>query len=269
MSYTAWEQLDQYFILCASRLKYLGKKIISSSQGHTVRISALPVHPDSVPKTWLGKKLKHFNECKNAYIRPPDLVYQHPNFPSIYIGSEKSAAELSTYTDMDISIVFNCAKSVPIFVPDRIFIAHKIPMVDDRQYDINFVSDTRIRTFLFQSIRQVYEDQIKRAKEGLAPRKWLIHCAFGRSRSVAITIFILFLWYHYLGTPKKISEIYIDLQERRPVLELKQEFYVALEEFAREFESNELFRTQWLSVFAPEKIEQARLPETFDPHKKE
>ena len=186
-----------------------------------------------------------------AYSQSITLVKTSPHFPEIYIGSGWQASNGATYKQAGVECVLNCADKMPSFYRDKVVFYQHIAMVDDAGGYIDFVRDANFRTALFGFIRQLYDDTLTRRKRGLAPRKLLVHCVFGRSRSVAIAILILFLLAQFEQSPKTMSDLYRDIYKRRPLVKVNCAFYEPLLEFEKAFNDDDKFRSAWMTVFTP------------------
>lgn len=238
-------QLHNWGILAAAHAKTLGHKLIVGSKPAT-RVPAPQVASATPPSL-----LTRITNSLYAYGQAITLVKTSPHFPDIYIGSGWRASYGATYKQIGIDCVLNCADKLPSFYRDKIVFYQHIAMVDDAGGYIDFVCDADFRTTVFHFVRQLYDDTLTRRKEGLAPRKLLIHCVFGRSRSVAITILILFLLAQLEGDPKTISDLYRDIYKLRPLVKVNCAFYEPLLNFEKTFNSNGGFRKSWMTVFTP------------------
>lgn len=240
-------QLANYGSLVLAHGKSLQHKLVKGSNP-AVRVPAVT---SDRPLSWYEKLFYKLYTTGKAYCQSCTLVFESSIFPRIYVGSERVAAAELTYTELGIDCVLNCAFGVPSFYSEHVDFYQHFDMIDDAGGYVDFVHDTNFRSKLYKFIQQLYDDALTRQKQHLKPRKLLIHCVFGRSRSVALTILVLYLWYQFSNTPKTIADIYQELYKRRPVIEINQRFYAGLNEFDREFQSNLTFRNAWLSVFNP------------------
>jgi len=240
-----WSQVQQWGSLALAHAKTFAHKLTVGSEPAT-RISAAQNAPNT-PATWYARGW----DSVRAYCQGPTLVFNGSHFPQIYVGSGLNAATESTYTELGIDCVLNCAHALPAFYQTHVAFYQHLNMVDDAGGYIDFVRDKAFRTALHKFLRQLYDDATQREHKGDPPRKLLIHCVFGRSRSVAITTLTLFLWSHFEGTPQNIHTIYNNLYQLRPVISLNRVFYDGLIEFEREFAHNQRFRDAWMTVFTP------------------
>lgn len=239
-------QIKQWSSLAFAHVKTIGLKLAVGSEPAT-RIPATQNAPPS-SLTWYERGL----DSLKAYCQQPTLVFDAHHFPIIYIGSGLNAATESTYTHLGIDCILNCASALPSFYREHVSFYQHLDMVDDAGGYIDFVRDEKFRTALHQFLHLLFDDAHRRESEKIPPRKLLIHCVFGRSRSVAITTLILFLWNRYMNRhTETMQSIYYRLHRLRPVISLNRVFYDGLNEFEREFEKNKSFRDAWLKIFTP------------------
>jgi protein-tyrosine phosphatase len=236
-------QIRQWGSLAFAHVKTFGHKLTVGSEPAT-RISATH-KPPQTSSTWYARGW----DSVRAYCQNPTLVLSAPHFPQIYIGSGLNAATETTYSDLGIDCILNCAHALPAFFKNKVALYQHLDMVDDAGGYIDLVQDAAFRSSLYKFLHQLYDDAIDREQKGDPPRKLLIHCVFGRSRSVAITVLVLFLWSHFENTPKSMQQIYKDLHGLRPVISMNRVFYDGLAEFEREFTHNKSFQNAWLQVF--------------------
>lgn len=236
-------QIRQWGSLALAHAKTFGHKLTVGSEPAT-RIPATHKAPQT-PSTWYARSW----DSVRAYCQNPTLVSSAAHFPQIYVGSGLNAATESTYSEMGIDCVLNCAHALPAFFKDKVGLYQHLDMVDDAGGYIDLVRDATFRSALHKFLHQLYDDALVREHAGEPPRKLLIHCVFGRSRSVAITVLVLFLWSHFENSPKTMHQIYQELYDLRPVISMNRVFYDGLAEFEREFTCNEAFKGAWLQVF--------------------
>lgn len=178
-----------------------------------------------------------------AYCGEASCVFRSQNLPTIFVGSALNASCNSMYTrDKDpIDCVLNCAKFVKCF-GDSLFLYQHIQLHDDANQHIDFSQDTSFQNTLSRFLHRVLNDSNHHTI--------LIHCEFGRSRSVALTILIMFLFYkHQNVESKSMADIYREIHRARPVVYINQNFYNSLLQFEETFQANAEVREKWMSLF--------------------
>lgn len=247
-------QVWQYASLAWAHGETFRKKLFTGSKP-AVRIPAVdPLVPSPQSSTWWNSLVTAVTRCKDtvvAYCQNPTLVLEAPNFPTVFIGSGFNAATKTQYETLGIDCVLSCAAGLPAFCKDQLKFYQHLDMVDDANGYVDFVNDHGFRLAMYKFIQLLHDDAAARRTQGKPMRKLLVHCVFGRSRSVALTIFLLFLWNQHEETPKSMAQLYKELHDLRPVIFLNVEFYTGLTEFEREYQTNPQFRQTWMSAFSP------------------
>ncbi len=238
-----WNQFRSYGSLVLAHGKTWTHKIMVGSDP-AVRIPATNVPPVQT-NPWWG----HVRDSVTAYCQEPTRILDTPEFPIVYIGSVWNAATETTYTQLGIDAVLNCAEKMPAFYDTHVAFYQHLAMVDDAGGYVDFVGNTAFRTMLHQFLHQLFTDAHDRMKTAQPPRKLLVHCVFGRSRSVALTLLILYLWNQYQKTPRSMAALYQDLYDLRQVIRLNRVFFTGLVEFEQEYTTNATFREAWLTAF--------------------
>lgn len=233
------KQLVQYGSLAAAHARTFKKKVLHGSKP-AKRVFAAPQAADD-SSSW-------YEKCRtaiSAYCQAPTLIRKPDNFPAIYIGSGLNAASSSTYETLGIDCVLNCASNVPAFCNDSVTHYQHLPMDDDADGYVDFVNDDTFRTRLYNFLHQLW---------GHPEKKLLVHCVFGRSRSVAVTTLILFLLDRIHGDAETerraiMPLLYQSVYDLRPVVHMNGEFFNGLCEFENAYETHEPFRRVWRTVF--------------------
>jgi predicted protein tyrosine phosphatase len=166
----------------------------------------------------------------------------------MYIGSAYGTAKETTYTNLQVSHIINCADHedyIPKFYKGHHRAYIHIAMRDNAEDSTNFIQNPLIHTELHRYLHEMFQS----TNDASHKVTLLVHCVYGRSRSVAISILILFLYYCYHNTPKSMGELYSFIGEKRPEIELKREFMNELLKFEALFNNRKSFRDQWLSIF--------------------
>jgi len=238
--------------LFASRAVSLGTKYLyrGSAAFSTPRV---PLNtPTRPPTTYENAK----NTLK-AFFMGPTLLLDTPNF-CIYVGSAFNTAKESTYRQQNVTHVLNCAGSddyVPMFYADHIQVYQQIPMRDESTEAIDFITDPRIQTDLYNFFRNVNTQRDPTNKATV-----LIHCIFGRSRSVAICCIILFLYFQKHpkhppvensddSDPPTMTSCYYYIGERRKVIAINRQLFTQLTRFEEHFLHDKDFHQKWSDLF--------------------
>lgn len=239
--YSYARQAKNYTTLIGTRAMSMATKYVARgpSAFSTPRVPhTTPDHPPSA-----------YQNARNtvcAFFMAPTLLLDTPTF-ALYVGSALNTAKETTYTAEHVTHVLNCAgdeDALPVFYREQIEAYYKISMRDESCEQISFVKDPRINEGMRDFLQQAFASRDSTHKITL-----LVHCVFGRSRSVAISILILFLYYHHINEPKTIVECYAYIGKKRKVVALNRRFLVELTQFESCFLKDTQFRTNWMGVF--------------------
>lgn len=198
--------------------------------------------PDKAPSVWQNLK----NTAK-AFLMQPTCIYDS-NVLTILIGSALNTASEKTYSKCKVTHILNCADKedmLPIFYQECIEVYHHISLRDEDDEDTCFVDDIKINDGLFNFLKNIFSS----TRDASNKITLLIHCVFGRSRSVAISIIILFLINQNKQTPKTIIECYEYIGQKRKVIALQRRFLIELTSFEHKFNNDVQFKNKWMTIF--------------------
>lgn len=234
-------QGNNYARLFSSRVVATVKKLSTkgSASFSTPRIPHTT--PSKPPSWWQNAK----NTLK-AFFKQQSILLNTPTF-MILIGSAFNTSKENTYTHNQITHVLNCAgkgDKLPRFYQDHIDAYLHIPMRDEFDENINFIHDP-IMSDLRHFLCEFFSSQDPSNKHTL-----LLHCVYGRSRSVAIAILILFLYQQMLDEPRTMFQCYAHIGKLRKEIYINSTLMEQLVQFQSEFEENAKFRDSWLSIFS-------------------
>lgn len=205
-------------------------------------------------RLYIGRETPTFwrNMCDHVkpFIMPPTCVYTEQSC-MIYVGSVRDSMRDTLYSESheNVNYVLTCAKSAPCPYTQDVARCLKLSLVDTGGDLTNFISHRTFARDLNNFIREWYRD----------PGNMLIHCVFGRSRSVAISALVIYIFKmnevmkdkpwddtmtsKYHGT--YMNEIYTTIAKKRCVVAMKENFMKQLHHFANCFCSSEKFRKLW------------------------
>lgn len=198
--------------------------------------------PEKAPGTW-----KNFTNTIKALLMAPTCILDSPQV-KIYVGSGLNTASESTFTKEHVTHILNCAGDddrLKIYYNECVEGYYAISLRDESDEDANFVTDPRFHTGMRDFLQGIFAKRDASHKATL-----LVHCIFGRSRSVAISMIILFLYYQHLGEPKTMIQCYEYIGRKRKVVALQRRFLTEVNNFQDEFEKNKAFRDKWMDIFA-------------------
>ena len=202
---------------------------------------------------WLGWASKLHDNIA-AFASQPTLVLDSPTC-KLWLGSAMTSAQHKTYDQLAVSHVINCASSkdcLPVFYSEMHLQYLCIAMEDDTSETIDFVSDTRILHDL--------HGFLCRAQQSERPNI-LVHCVFGRSRSVAVTMLIVWLHQVCQSGPSgptgptgltdwpTMLQVYNQLAAIRKCIAVQECMFKSLERFAEHFNRDKDFAQYWREVF--------------------
>ena len=216
---------------------------------------------------WMGWASK-LSDNILAFTSEPTLVLDSLTC-KLWLGSAMTSAQHKTYDQLGVSHVINCASSkdcLPVFFSQMHLQYLCIAMEDDSSETIDFVDDKRILHDL--------HGFLCRAQQSDRPNI-LVHCVFGRSRSVAVTMLIV--WLHQVCQSNHTNQtnqsnqsnqtgqtdqsnqtgqnqptmlqIYNQLAARRKCIAVQECMFRALERFVQHFNSDAEFAEHWRQVF--------------------
>lgn len=203
-----------------------------------------------VPHTTPDKPPSAFKNAKNtikAFFMSPTLILDSPTL-SIFVGSALNTASESTYTQARVTHVLNCAGHddiLPLFYEECIERYFHLSLRDESDEETSFTEDERFCSELRLFLKDVFNPE----RDETHKVTLLVHCVFGRSRSVAISIIILFLYYYHINEPKTMIQCYEYIGQRRKVIALQRRFLIEITNFESKFKHDERFRNMWLDIF--------------------
>lgn len=203
-----------------------------------------------VPHTTPDKPPSTFKNAKNtikAFFMCPTLILDTPTV-SIFVGSALNTASESTYTQSRVTHVLNCAGRddiLPMFYQEHIEAYYHLSLRDESDEETSFVNDSRFHNDVLHFLKKVFDP----TRDATNKVTLLVHCVFGRSRSVAISIIILFLYHHHIHQPKTMIQCYEYIGSRRKVVALQRRFLVELNDFENEYNTNTTFKNMWMTIF--------------------
>lgn len=235
-------QGHNYARLLGTRVYAIGSKYLlrGSTAFSTPRVPhATPAKP---PSWW-----KNMKNTVKAFLMPPTLILGTDTV-QVLVGSATNTAKESVYSDYHVTHVLNCADKedhLPVFYQECVEAYHHLSLRDESDEKASFVTDPRFHTDLRDFLHSVFTKD----RDASHPATLLVHCVFGRSRSVAICIVILFLYYEHTNQRKTMVECYSQIGRLRKVVALQRRFLVELNKFEHEFHTCTEFRENWLSIF--------------------
>ena len=226
-----------------------GTRAMSVSSKYWRRGSAAFSTP-RVPHTTPDKPPSAFKNAKNtikAFFMAPTLILDTPSI-SIFVGSALNTASESTYTQSQVTHVLNCAGRddiLPLFYQECIEKYYHLSLRDESDEEASFTKDPRFCNDLRLFLKNVFDP----TRDPTNKATLLVHCVFGRSRSVAISIIILFLYHQHIKEPMTMVECYEQIGKLRKVVALQRRFLVEVNDFENKFKTNEEFKKMWLDIF--------------------
>ena len=235
-------QTKNYAKLFGTRAYALGAKYMKrgSSSFSTPRVPYTT--PENPPTWWQNLK----NTAK-AFVMAPTCIFDTPTL-MIYVGSAFNTASKSTYSHSNVTHVFNCADKedkLPMFYQECIEGYYHLSLRDESDENASFVDDPRFHSGMRDFLSGIFTSK----RDPSHKATLLVHCVFGRSRSVAICIIILFLYYQHIEEPKSMIECYEYIGKKRKVVALRRGFLVELNAFEEHFEQDPQFREKLMSIF--------------------
>lgn len=203
-----------------------------------------------VPHTTPEKPLSWWKNAKNtmkAFVMAPTCIFDSPTL-MIYVGSALNTAAQTTYSEDNVTHVLNCADKedmLPMFYQECIEGYYHISLRDESDEDASFVDDPRFHTGMKDFLAGIFTSQ----RDPSHKATLLVHCVFGRSRSVAICIMILFMYHQHIDAPKSVIECYEYIGQKRKVVALQRRFLVELNKFEERFQTDPTFKENWMSIF--------------------
>lgn len=231
--------------------RLFGTRAVSVGSKYWTRGSAAFSTP-RVPHTTPDKPPSALKNAKNtikAFFMAPTLVLDTPNV-CIFVGSALNTASESTYTYSRVTHVLNCAGRddiLPLFYQECIEKYYHLSLRDESDEEASFINDSRFCNELRLFLKDVFDPKRDSTKKATL----LVHCVFGRSRSVAICIIILFLYHQHIREPMTMVQCYQHIGKLRKVVALQRRFLVEVNDFENEFKNNETFKNMWMSIFEP------------------
>ena len=235
-------QTKNYAKLFSTRAVALGTKYMKRGKASFSTPRVPHTTPEKPPTWWQNLK----NTAK-AFCMAPTCIFDSPTI-CIFVGSALNTATESTYVHSNITHVFNCADkedNLPMFYQECVEAYYHLSLRDESDEEASFVDDPRFHIGMRDFLHGIFaQDRDPSHKATL-----LVHCVFGRSRSVAICIIILFLYYHHTQEHKSMIDCYEYIGKKRKVVALQRNFLVKLNQFEDRFEHDPTFRENWMSIF--------------------
>lgn len=234
-------QGSNYARLAGSRVVALAKKYKRKGQASFSTPRVPHSNPEAPPTA-----LENAANTLKAFFMSHTLLLKAGEI-QMFVGSGFNTAREYTYTKTNITHILNCADKddVPDFYTEHVQRCLKIPMRDESDVKINFVDDVDI----FRRLHEFLHDIFGQPRDATNPVNLLVHCVYGRSRSVSICMIILFLYSHHVNNPSTMVKVYEFIGQKRKVVALNRKFFLGLQEFETQFEQDEVFRTHWMGIF--------------------
>jgi predicted protein tyrosine phosphatase len=235
-------QSKNYMKLFGTRAYALGTKYINHGKSSFSTPRVPHTTPNKPPSLW-----KNFTNTIKAFCMEPTCIVDSDTL-TIFVGSAFNTASASTYSKTNITHIINCADKedmLPIFYQEYIEAYYSISLRDEDDEDASFVEDSRFHEGLLNFLSNIFNKK----RDASHKVNLLVHCVFGRSRSVAICIIILFLFNQYNNTPKSIIQCYEYIGKKRKVIALQRRFLIELTAFQHKFEKDIVFKQKWMSIF--------------------
>jgi predicted protein tyrosine phosphatase len=235
-------QATNYAHFFGSRAVSLGKKYMKRGNSAFSTPRVPHTTPDKAPTAYQNAK----NTIKALFMAPTCIL--DSTTVKMYVGSALNTASESTFTNEHVTHVLNCAGDddvLGMYYEECIEGYYKLSLRDESDEDADFVNDSRFHTGMRNFLKGVFTP----TRDETNTSTLLVHCVFGRSRSVAICMIILFLYHQHMGTSKTMIECYEDMGKKRKVIALNRRFLPELAKFEDEFHTNATFRDGWMEVF--------------------
>src|SRR6056300_1713190 len=171
-------QVKNYAHFFGTRAISLGKKYINRGNSAFSTPRVPHTTPDRPPSAWKNAK----NTVKALFISPT-CILETPLI-KIYVGSAFNTASESTFTNENVTHILNCAGDddvLSVYYEECIEGYYSISLRDESDEDANFVEDPRFHMGLKEFLECIFSGRDETNRATL-----LVHCVFGRSRSVAI-----------------------------------------------------------------------------------
>jgi predicted protein tyrosine phosphatase len=198
--------------------------------------------PDKAPTAYQNAK-----DTLTALFISPTCILDTPTV-CVYVGSAFNTASEYTFTREHVTHVLACIgkrDTLPVFYAECIESYYKVAMRDEPDETIDFAEDPRVKTGVHEFLQGVFAP----SRDASHKATLLVHCVFGRSRSVAMCMLVLFLYYHHMGNPKTMVECYQYIGQKRKVVGLMCKFLLGLTQFEERFKTDATFREHWMKVF--------------------
>jgi protein-tyrosine phosphatase len=144
----------------------------------------------------------------------PTLITNH-----IYLGNAYNSANYEILKELNIGLIVNITEEIPIYFPEDFVYIH---------YPIRDINGVDIKPHLEFIIDKIYDYIINPDNND---KNVLVHCYKGASRSASIVIA-----YQLKYEKRTLDNIYQDLKEKRPVVNLNRSFWKSLSEFEQELQ---------------------------------
>lgn len=139
----------------------------------------------------------------------PTLITNH-----IYLGNAYNAANFEQLKDLNIGLIVNITEEIPTYFPND-FQYINLPIRD--------INNADIKPQLELIIDKIYDYIINPDNN---EKNVLVHCYKGASRSASIVIA-----YQLKYENRRLDNIYIDLKEKRRIVNINKSFWKVLSEF--------------------------------------
>lgn len=235
-------QTKNYAKLFGTRAYALGAKYMKRGKAAFSTPRVPHTTPEKPPSTWQNAK----NTLK-AFFMSPTCIFDTPTL-TIFVGSALNTAAETTYSKSNVTHVLNCADKedmLPMFYQECIEGYYHLSLRDESDEDASFVDDPRFHSGMRDFLSNIFSSK----RDASHKATLLVHCVFGRSRSVAICIMILFLYYQHVTEPKSMIQCYEYIGKKRKVVALQRRFLVELNNFENRFCNDVEFREKWMSIF--------------------
>lgn len=235
-------QFKNYGTLFGTRALSLGSKYLKRGNASFSTPRVPHATSKDAPSTY-----KTIKNTIKAFFMSPTVLLDSPKV-CMYVGSALNTASERTYTQEKVTHILNCAGDddiLPMFYAECIQCYLHISLRDESDEMCDFVEDQRFGSQLHEFLGDIFSQKRDPSNRVV----FLVHCVFGRSRSVAICTIILFLYNQFLKTPKSMVQCYEYIGEKRHVVEMNRRFLAELSKFEAKFEEDEAFRNKWMSIF--------------------
>jgi len=165
-----------------------------------------------------------YPHSSGLFLNLYNLTYQ-PTFiiDDIYLGNAYNASNYSNIINNNIGLIINVTEEIPNYYSCE----NNIEYYNVSIKDLNTYHITDFLTVTIKKMRQFYEEEKKKQVDtNILPKKILIHCFMGSSRSATLVIAYL-AKYHNLS----IDEALAYCKKKRDLVNINTTFYSDLKKW--------------------------------------